>query len=110
MDKYNKPIKLAPRFWYGGVSKFNEPIVIGEIIINNKKFFNTVKSYLTTLIAINTINYYIQLLFCNEIDIGNNISLLLSNKTSSISLSVVGFNDKYVDLMNKVIIEMAWRV
>ena len=107
LDKYNKPIKLAPRFWYGGVSKFNEPIVIGEIIINNKKFFNTVKSYLTTLIAINTINYYIQLLFCNEIDIGNNISLLLSNKTSSISLSVVGFNDKYVDLMNKVIIEMA---
>lgn len=107
LDKYNKPIKLAPRFWYGGVSKFNEPIVIGEIIINNKKFFNSIKSYLITLIAINTINYYMQLLFCNEIDIGYNILLLLSNKTNSISLSIVGFNDKFVELMNKVILEMA---
>lgn len=107
LDKYNKPIKLAPRFWYGGVSKFNEPVVIGEIIISNIKFFNTIKSHVITTIAIDCINYYLQLLFCNEIDIGSTINLSSNRIFGTIKINVFGLNDKYIDLINKVIIKMA---
>ena len=104
LDKYNKPKQLVPRFWYGGVSKFNEPIVIGQIIINSNKFFNTILSYITTVIALDCINYYIQLLFCNEIDIGNTIMFSSSASSGTITLNIFGLNDKYIDLMNRVIL------
>ena len=107
LDKYNKPKKIAPRFWYGGVSKFNEPIVIGEIIIGDKQFFNAIKSFISTIVAISTINYYIRLLFCNEIDMGNNIILRPNNKINIVSITIIGFNDKYIEFMNKVILEMS---
>ena len=107
LDKYNKPRKLAPRFWYGGVSKFNEPIVIGKIIINSNKFFNKIISYITTVIAIECINYYIQLLFCNEIDIGNSIMFSYNANIGTITLNIFGLNDKYINLINKVILEIS---
>jgi insulysin len=106
LDKYNIPKKLAPNFWYGGVSKFNETSVIGEICIQSNKYFNNKISLLTTLISINIINYYLNLLFRNEIDIGYNISMTLSYRNSAISLLIIGFNDKYVNLFNKVVEEM----
>jgi insulysin len=107
LDKYNKPIKLATRYWYGGVSKFKEPIVIGEIIINYNKFFNTIVSYITTIIAIHCINYYMQLLFCNEIDIGNTIIFTIDSRSGIITLSIIGFNYNFIELMNKVISEIS---
>ncbi len=106
LDKYNIPKKIAPKFWYGGVSKFKEPVVIGEICIQYHKFFNNIKSLLISIISINVINYYINLLFCNEIDIGYSILMLLNNRTSAISLNVIGFNDKYIELFNKVVEEL----
>jgi insulysin len=103
LDKYNKIRKLSPRFWYGGVSKFNEPIVLGHIIIYNKLFFNSPLSSLISQIAIGIINYKMQLLFCNEIDIGYRVYLSFNNIIGFISLNISGFNDKYVDFFNKVI-------
>ncbi len=103
LDKYNIPKKMAPKFWYGGVSKFKEPIVLGEICIQSHDFFNSIKSLLTTVISIKIINYYIRLLFSNEIDIGYRISMTLNHRTSSISLIIDGFNDKFIDLFNRVI-------
>ncbi len=106
LDKYNKPRKVAERFWYGGVSKFNEPIVIGQVIINNNKYFNSIKNILVTLISINIINYYLQLEFCNEIDIGYKTDLTMSNSLGIIIINMVGFNDKYIDFFNKVLDKM----
>ena len=103
LDKYNKIRKLSPRFWYGGVSKFNEPMVLGHIIIYNKHFFNSPLSSLISQIAIGIINYKMQLLFCNEIDIGYRVYLSFNNIIGFISLNISGFNDKYVDFFNKVI-------
>ncbi len=107
LDKYNKPRKLAPRFWYGGVSKFNEPIVVGQIIINNNKFFNSVLSNIITSIAMNCINYYMQLLFCNEIDVGNSIIFTYNAKLGNVSLIIIGFNYNFIELINKVILEIS---
>ncbi len=107
LDKYNIPKKLAPRFWYGGVSKFNEPIVVGEIAIYNKKFLNSIISNIITSIAIDCINYYMQLLFCNEIDIGYTIIFTSNARLGNISLIIIGFNDNFIELINKVILEIS---
>ena len=107
LDKYNKPQKIAPRFWYGGVSKFNEPIVIGNIIINSHKFFNNIISLLTTVVAVNVINYYMQLMFCNELDVGYDFHININNRVGIIIINIIGFNDKYVDFFNKVINNMS---
>ena len=103
LDKYNKIHKVASRFWYGAVSKFNEPIVVGQVIIYNNSFFNNIISLLTSIIAISVINYYMQLVFCNEIDIGYSTSFSFNNKNGIITLNIIGFNDKYIDFFNKVI-------
>ena len=103
LDKYNIPKKMAPKFWYGGVSKFKEPIVLGEICIQSHKFFNSKRTLLTTVISIKIINYYMNLLFSNEINIGYNIKMTLNYRTSSISLIIDGYNDKYIDLFNRVV-------
>jgi insulysin len=106
LDKYNVPKKIAPKFWYTGVSKFKEPWVFGEICIQSHKFFNSIKSLALTIISINTINYYLQLLFCNEISVGYSISLSINNRTSDILVSLGGFNINYVEFFNKVVENM----
>jgi secreted Zn-dependent insulinase-like peptidase len=103
LDKYNEPQKIAKRFWYGGVSKFNEPIVIGHIIINSNKFFYNVRELLTTIISITVINYYLQLQYCNEIDIGYNADISIINGLGILMINIIGFNDKYIEFFNKVL-------
>jgi len=103
LDKYNIPIKLTNNFWYGGVSKFNEPIVYGYIYINYKKLYNTPISALITSIAINIINYYINILFFQELAMG--YSIYFSQKTikGNIYLSIQGYNYHYINFFNYVI-------
>ncbi len=103
LDKYNQPRKIAKRFWYGAVSKFNEPIVIGQIVINSKKYFNNIKDFLITLISVNVINYYLQLEFCNEIDIGYKTDINILNSIGVLIINIIGFNNKYIDFFNKVL-------
>lgn len=97
------PIKLTNNFWYGGVSKFNETIVIGRIYINHKKLYNTVLSSLTTMISINIINYYIKMLFFEELSLGYIINFNSKTIKGFISLSIVGYNDKYIEFFNNVL-------
>ena len=107
LDKYNIPKKLAPCFWYGGVSKFNEPLVIGVVLINSKRFFNTVQSLIISIISIRVINYYLSLLYCNELAVGYNASFNCNYVLGLIGIKIYGYNDKYVDFFNKVMMNLA---
>ncbi len=97
------PIKLTNNFWYGGVSKFNENIVIGKIFINHNKLYNTVSSSLINMIAINIINYYIEILFFQELSLGYIIKFNNKKLKGHINLSIIGHNDKYIDFFNNVL-------
>jgi insulysin len=103
LDKYIEPTLYGKRKWYGGVSKFNESIVYGEIILSNHSLYNTIESYIITIISVNIINYYLHEYFNEYIDIGYYIKIKSSNKLSSILLNIYGFNDKYSEFFKKCI-------
>ena len=82
---------------------FNDNIVIGDIYINHKSLYETASSSLTTMIAINIINYYIEILFFQELSLGYMIYFINKNIKGFICLSIIGHNDKYIDFFNNVL-------
>ncbi len=103
LNEYNIPIKLTNNFWYGGVSKFNQNMVYGSIYINHKNLYNTALSSLITNISINIINYYIQMLFFQELSMGNVIFFNNKNIKGFISLFINGHNYDYINFFNNVL-------
>jgi insulysin len=104
----NVPIQLTKRFWYGGVSKFKDTFVFGRVFIDYKPFYNNVKSYLLTLLALDIINYYIQLTFCLELMLGYTITLNMVDECFNIVIS--GYNQandlEYIDFFNNVLYKL----
>ena len=94
----NVPVQLTKRFWYGGVSKFKESFVFGRIFIDYKPFYNNVKNYLITVLSLNIINYYIQLIFCLEIMLG--YTILINLIDGSFDFIISGYNDNYIEFFN----------
>ncbi len=103
LDKYNIPKKINNRLWYGGVSQFNEPYVYAEVHINHNKLYDNIKTYMLTQIAIKIINYYIELIFCQEIGIGYDIYFSYIVSDGTIILVINGVNYNFIDIFNKVI-------
>ncbi len=101
----NVPIQLTKRFWYGGVSKFKDSFVFGRVFIDYKPFYNNVKNYLVTILALNIINHYIQLIFCLELMLGYIILIEIIDGRFNIIIS--GYNEStdctYVDFFNNVL-------
>ena len=92
-DDLEIPILIKDRYWYFGVTKFNEPLVKGSMIFNNYKWFNTPKSYIYTSLAISCINFYINQEQFNISSIKYNIILQSDEMYNSIILSFSCLND-----------------
>lgn len=107
LDIYNIPTKIYPNMWYGAVSHTHEPFVIGEIFINNKSFYDNILSSVISGIAINTINYYIGLLFFQEFNLGYIINLSHISLNGTITLVINGPNYNYIDIFNNILIKIS---
>jgi len=103
LDKYEIPNLYNKRQWYGGVSRFNEYDVIGKLILSNSSLFNTIENYISTIISVSVINYYLNLKYSNLIDIGFNAIFSTNSYLSNIILSIYGLNDKYKNFFNDAI-------
>tara|TARA_B100001121_G_scaffold310305_1_gene340574 strand:+ start:278 stop:2923 length:2646 start_codon:yes stop_codon:yes gene_type:complete len=102
LDKYEIPNLYNKRQWYGGVSRFNEYNVIGKLILSNSSLFSNIENYISTIISVTIINYYLNLKFSDLVDIGFNASFSTNSYLSNIILSINGLNDKYNDFFNDV--------
>ena len=60
LDLYESPILVSEKYWYGGSSKFNEPIINITLQLNNNNYFNTPKKYILTSITSHIINFIIE--------------------------------------------------
>lgn len=103
LDKYEIPTLYEKRKWYGAVSRYNEYSVIGKLVFSNNSLFNDIENYISTLISIKIINYYLTLKYSNVMDIGFVASFGFNSKMSAIILSIFGLNDKYNEFFNDVI-------
>ena len=100
LDKFEKPTNIKNNIYYGGSSKFNTPLVISTIVLRNKKFFDTIENYFSTMIGIRFINYMLSKKFFKEFELGYNINLGTNILYTDININITGFNDKYVLFFN----------
>ena len=103
LDKYEIPALYYKRQWYGGVSRFNEYNIIGKLILSNSSLFNNIENYISTIISVSIINYYLNLKFSDLIDIGFDAYFSTNSNLSNIILSINGLNDKYKNFFNDVL-------
>lgn len=98
------PIKLNKNNWYGGIS--SEPFARVDIIMRNDMIFNTIESSIISNIAINIINYYISIYFCQYFNVDYNIQMTKNNNMGILTLSISGYNDKFMDFVKMVILKI----
>jgi insulysin len=95
LDRFEIPSLYNKRQWYGGVSRFNEYNVIGKLVLSNSSLFSNIDNFISTVISISIINYYLNLEFSDLIDIGFYAHFATNSYLSNIILTINGLNDKY---------------
>jgi len=93
LDKYEIP-KYKEKYWYGGISKFNEPIIYFTFNISNNSYYNSPTNYLLTIISCTILNYLLSLKFYKAFSVGYYASFHPSTSLSSIIISGSGLNDE----------------
>ena len=99
------PIFIKNRFWFSGVTKFNEDIIKGALIFNNPKYFNTPKSYIYTVLAIECLTFYLNQELFNISMLQFNIFLSINNIYNSITINYSCLNDpiKLIQFIDKTL-------
>lgn len=92
-ENLDTPIFIKNRFWFSGITKFNEDIIKGALIFNNPKYFNTPKSYIYTVLAIDCLAFYLNQELSNILMLQFDISLSVNNIYNSIILQYSCLND-----------------
>jgi secreted Zn-dependent insulinase-like peptidase len=100
------PIKLNENNWYGGVSNFNEIFGRVDIMMRNDNIFNTIESSIISNIAINIINYYFSVYFCQYFNVDYNVMMTKNNNLGVISLTITGYNDKFMEFVKMVLLKI----
>jgi insulysin len=94
LDKYEIPTKVSQEYWYGGISKFNEPIIYFTFNITNNMYYNKPNNYLLTIISCTILNYLLSIKFYTAFKIGYSVSFHPSTNLSSIIISGNCLNDQ----------------
>jgi insulysin len=87
------PLFIKNRFWFSGVTKFNEDIIKGALIFNNPKYFNTPKAYIYTVLAIECLTFYLNQELFNIFMLQFDILLSMNNIYNSIIINYSCLND-----------------
>jgi insulysin len=97
LDEFNIPIILKKnnkwREWYGGCSKFNEPIIRICLQLNKNNYANTCYNYLLTNISCDIINFILSFKFNKEFELSYNIFLKMNSTLSSLLINIKSLND-----------------
>lgn len=92
-ENLDTPIFIKNRFWFSGITKFNEDIIKGGLIFNNPKYFDTPKSYIYTVLAIECLKFYLNQELFNIFMLQFDISISLNNIYNCIILNYSCLND-----------------
>jgi secreted Zn-dependent insulinase-like peptidase len=93
LDKFDVPKLISERQWYGGCSKFGEPIVQLLLHFNSNKFFNSPKSYILSNISCSILNFLATVILYKSSELCYSISFVPNPTTSSISIKISGLNN-----------------
>ena len=96
LDIYTVPILINYNNiiteWYGGSSKFKEPIIICCLQISNNNYNNTCRNYILTNISCIILNFIVSIIFNKFLELNYSINIK-TNINSSIIITIEGLND-----------------
>jgi len=92
LDAYDVPTLITQNQWYGGCSKFGEPLVSILLQINNE-YYNTAIKYILTKISCIILNYIINIKMHKLFQLPYSISFNAMPSTSSININISALND-----------------
>jgi insulysin len=101
LDKYEIPILIGEKQWYGGCSKFCEPLVDIYLQLNNSNYYNSPKNYVLTMLTCSIFNFLINTIMYKPFELGYNISFEPSVLLSNININISALND--VIKLNKLL-------
>jgi len=93
LDKYMIPILYNKKQWYGGSSKYGEPIINILLHFNNSKYYKNIKNHLLTDICIKILNYLINIKLNKAILLNYNIYFTQNYLHDDISINISMPND-----------------
>lgn len=93
LDQYEVPILVAEKQWYGGCSKFGEPLVDIYLQLNNSNYYNSPKNYILTQLTCSIFNFLINIIMYKPFQLGYNISFESSSSLSNININISALND-----------------
>lgn len=94
LDKYDIPKEIYDNVWYGGCSKFGEPLVNILLQVNNNKYFNSAPNYVLTQISCWILNYLINIIMFKAFELSNSITFSPVPSSSSININITALNDE----------------
>jgi len=93
LDQYDVPTLIGTRQWYGGCSKFSEPLLNIWLQLNNSNYYSSPKNYLLSHISCSVLNFLSSVILYKPLELNYSISFLPRPSTSSINISIKGVND-----------------
>ena len=93
LDKYEVPVLIAEKQWYGGCSQFGEPLVHIWMQLNNNNYYSSAKNYLLTQISCSILNFLVNIIMYKPLQLCYNISFEPSSLLSSININISALND-----------------
>ena len=93
LDQYDIPTLIGTRQWYGGCSKFSEPLLNIWLQLNNSNYFSSPKNYLLSHISCSVLNFLSSVILYKPSELNYSISFIPRPSTSSINISMKGVND-----------------
>lgn len=93
LDIYNIPKEIKPRQWYGGTSKFNEPLVYICLELNNKMYLSSPNNNILTKLSCSILNFMINTIMYKPLELAYNINFSVSSTNSSIFINIKALND-----------------
>jgi insulysin len=93
LDQFDEPTLIGNRQWYGGCSKFHEPLLNIWLQFNNPNYFLSEKNYLLTQISCSVLNFLSSTILYKPLELNYSISFIPRPSTSSININIKGVND-----------------
>jgi insulysin len=104
LDKYNVPILIGDKQWYGGCSKFCEPLVNVWLQLNSNQYFNSPTTYLLTIISCSVLNFMARVTLFKPLEVGYSVIFEAKPSLSTININITALND--IDKLKQFIEEV----
>ena len=88
LDVYQVPYLLEYKYWYGGSSKFNEPVVYMVLNFANNKMYHEVTQYIEYNLVCSIMNLLASLYFYNANKVGYYVTFTQDTTLSSININI----------------------